>query len=70
VTFPLVSDRLGPVVSPYDVDGSGAVNASDLQVVINVLLGEATSAAADVDRSGGADARDLQLVVQAILSGR
>lgn len=66
-TFPLVADRLGAAISAFDVNASGSVNAADLQIVINVLLGKASTPAADVDRSGVADSRDLQIVVRAVL---
>ncbi|HNR31643.1 MAG TPA: dockerin type I domain-containing protein [Candidatus Hydrogenedentes bacterium] len=70
VTFPLVAGHLGAAISAFDVNASGTVNAADLQVVINVLLGKASTPAADVDRSGVVDARDLQLVVIAVLRER
>lgn len=68
VTFPMIADRLGAARSPYDIDGSGLVNAADLQTAINVIIGKAqTFSGADVDRSGAVDALDLQLIILGIL---
>lgn len=71
VTFPMIAERLGAARSPYDIDGSGAVNAADLQTAINVLIGKSQSfAGADLDRSGAVDALDLQLIILGILHAR
>lgn len=68
VTFPMIAVRLGAARSPYDIDGSGSVNAADLQSAINVIIGKAqTFSGADVDRSGAVDALDLQLIILGIL---
>lgn len=50
-----------------DVDNSGAVDAVDVQVVINVALGIDSNANADLDTSGEVDAVDVQLVINAAL---
>ncbi|MBI5093032.1 MAG: hypothetical protein HZB26_11415 [Candidatus Hydrogenedentes bacterium] len=58
------------VVAPTleDIDGSGDVNAVDVQLVINKALGYSISGDADVNRSGGVDAVDIQLVINAALA--
>jgi hypothetical protein len=68
VSFPLVEQWL-VTGNAYDadVDGSGEVNAVDLQLAVNAALGGAVLGRADVDRNGVVDARDVQLVVRAIL---
>lgn len=60
-------DAPGPKAG--DVDESGAVDALDVQLVINTTLGKAVPASSrpDVDYSGTTDAADVQLVVNAAL---
>ena len=43
-----------------DVDGSGTVNAVDVQLVINGALGRTVSAHTDVDYGGSTNAADVQ----------
>lgn len=71
VSFPLAADWLHGGLEPPnpDVDGSGRVDALDLQIVIRAALRLGDHPGADVDHNGVVDARDLQLVVQAILQG-
>lgn len=70
VTYPVVSRWLGvPAVHPYDVDGSGTLDAVDVQLVVNAALGRPVAVDADLNASGRVDAVDLQLIVQALLSG-
>lgn len=58
----------GPV--PGDVDGSGQVNAVDIQLVIVAALGMAENPDADVNADGNVDALDIQLVINAALGLR
>ena len=50
-----------------DIDGNGAVNASDVQLVINAALGIDTGYNCDVDGDGATNATDVQLVINAAL---
>jgi len=51
-----------------DVDMSGTVDSSDIQLVINAALGITVSYETDFDYSGRTDAIDIQLVINAALS--
>lgn len=53
--------------APADVDHSGAVDAIDVQLVINAALGIDTGCDCDVDWNGTVDAVDVQLVINAAL---
>jgi len=66
-TLPVVQEWLAPGWDPKDVDKSGAIDAADIQLVVNALLGIRIGYNADVDGSGRADAVDLQLMVLAVL---
>jgi hypothetical protein len=52
---------------PGDVDLSGRLDALDVQLVLNVVLGSQSGASADIDYSGGVNAGDVQLVINAVL---
>jgi hypothetical protein len=52
---------------PSDVNQDGAVNAIDVQLVINEALGFDTGFQCDVDRDGTVNAIDVQLVINAAL---
>ncbi|MBI5093073.1 MAG: hypothetical protein HZB26_11625 [Candidatus Hydrogenedentes bacterium] len=52
-----------------DVDGSGHVDAVDVQLVINGALGLAVAYNTDMNGSGNTDAVDVQLVINAALAG-
>lgn len=69
VTYPLVSAWLTPSETPLDVDASGDVTVTDVQLVVNALLGISLRYNADVDVSGTVDSTDLQLVIIALLGG-
>lgn len=60
---------LAPLAAdPYDINRDGAVNAVDVQLVINAALGIAIAPLnADVDSSGSVNAIDVQLVINAVL---
>jgi hypothetical protein len=71
VTYPVVAPWLGaPVAHPFDIDGSGALNAVDVQLVVNAALGRTVTVDADLDESGRVDAVDVQLIVRALLAGK
>jgi probable HAF family extracellular repeat protein len=57
------------ITFPFDVDGSGVVNAVDVQIVINDALGIPAGfpVDADINNDGTADAVDVQLVINAAL---
>ena len=59
----------GAVVDPSidDVDGNGALNAVDVQLVINGALGLLGGVQFDVDRDGSINAVDVQRVINAAL---
>ncbi len=59
---------LGPEV-PGDVNGDGVVNASDIQLVINEVLGIPINPdyEPDVTGSGDVDAEDIQFVINRVL---
>lgn len=70
LTYPVVAPWLGVApIHPYDVDGSGALNAVDVQLVVNAALGRMVSVDTDLDDSGRIDAVDVQLIVRALLEG-
>lgn len=57
-------------VIPGDVDGSGTVDVSDVNLVVNIILGKAQFANypnADVDGNGTVDVTDVNAVVNIIL---
>lgn len=66
VTDPV--DRTDEPSFPYvDVNGTRRVDAVDIQLVINELLGLPTGYICDVDDSGSVDTVDIQLVINATL---
>jgi len=69
VSFPMLKSYIAPSAGPDDIDGSGVVDATDVQLVINAVLNGKTSGYnADVNNSGKVDAVDIQLVILAALS--
>lgn len=65
---PYLDDASGPVApGAEDVDGSGRVDAVDVQVVVNRILGREAKGETDVNGDCHDNARDLQLVVNALL---
>jgi len=50
-----------------DVDGSGTLDASDVQVVINSALQVQACPSCDLDNNGSVDAIDVQLIINAVL---
>ena len=55
-------------VNPYDVDGSGVIDLSDMNVIIDAILGKIASAIADIDNSGVVDLNDLNKMIDYLLS--
>ncbi|MDX9971600.1 MAG: CARDB domain-containing protein [FCB group bacterium] len=53
--------------NPYDINSSGAVDASDVQLVINAALQLPIAFNADVNGDSSVNARDVQLVINAAL---
>ena len=52
---------------PADVNADGIVDITDMNLVINVILGLETCPRADIDGNGVTDIADLNLIVNAIL---
>ena len=50
-----------------DVDGNGIVDITDMNIIINVILGLEENPAADVDGNGITDITDMNIVINAIL---
>lgn len=75
LTLPVVAEFLDPASTEpaaEDIDGSGAVDAIDVQLVINRALGiniGVFNEPADVDKDGEVNAVDVQLVINAVLAG-
>jgi hypothetical protein len=64
----LVLQGLEPAPSGPDIDGSGVVNAVDVQLVVNAVLGISIDPfSGDVNDDGALNAIDVQLVVNAVL---
>ena len=56
------------VPDPEDINGDNAVNAVDIQLVINEVLGTGSSGnAADTNSDGSINSVDIQLVINAVL---
>ncbi len=72
-SFPLMKNWLfEPVDRDEDVNNDGFVNAVDIQIVINAVLGlplpdGVTEDDVDVNNDGKVDARDIQRVINAVL---
>jgi hypothetical protein len=56
-----------PGENTNDVNNDGSVNASDIQLVINAVLGLTTSGNPDVNGDDSTDAADIQLVINQVL---
>lgn len=71
LTFPGdASDAPAPAEIDADIDGSGATNAVDVQLVINGALGiDIGGMPVDVNGDFAVDAVDVQLVINAVLQG-
>ncbi|MBR6284036.1 MAG: hypothetical protein IKR25_07060, partial [Muribaculaceae bacterium] len=51
-----------------DLDGSGAVDVDDLNMIINIMLGKAeTTSAADVTGDGSVDVDDMNAIINIML---
>jgi carboxypeptidase D len=61
--------RVNVGISDGDVNGDGQVNSTDLQLVINAVLGRASAVTVDADVDGrGVSATDVQAVVNMALN--
>lgn len=67
-SWPILRPWLSDVPLPWDVDGSGRVDAVDLQLAVRAALQEPVAYNADVDGSGKVDAVDVQLVIIALMN--
>jgi hypothetical protein len=66
-----VSATIPSQTSKCDANGDGTINAVDLQVLINVILGTRTPAAGnDLNGDGSVDVLDLQILCNVILGTR
>ncbi len=61
-----------PATNKCDVDSSGAVNALDVQILINAImnLGALPPGKGDLNGDGKIDALDLQILVNVVLGAR
>jgi DNA-binding beta-propeller fold protein YncE len=60
-------DIVGEIADPEDINGDNAIDAVDVQLVINAVLGLPIDFEADVNGDGATDAIDVQLVINAVL---
>ena len=58
---------LSPIATSEDVDGSGSIDAVDVQLVINAALGLGGAFDCDIDNNADVDAVDVQLVINGAL---
>ena len=65
----IVEDNEGVVTG--DLDGNGAVDGTDLNILINIILGKDNAAnyggRANVNGEGGVDGNDLNMLINMIL---
>lgn len=67
VTAGSTTDVTGLYRRDADVNGDGAVDASDIQTVINAALGVTVNPNADINGDGSVNAIDIQTVINAVL---
>ena len=67
VSFALIQQYLAQYDGPEDINEDGAVNATDVQLVINGALGIAGDYPTDVTGDGLTNAADVQMVINAAL---
>ncbi len=66
-----VSRIIGTAATGCDVNGDGAVDALDVQALVNIILGKAAfTAAADLNRDNKADQTDLDILTGVVLGQR
>ncbi len=63
----VVSQEAAEPVLPEDLNGDAAINAVDVQLVINGALGLETGVETDVNNDGATNAVDVQLVINGAL---
>jgi hypothetical protein len=66
--WPVLRQWLTDVTLPWDIDGSGHIDAVDLQLVVRGSLRVPMEYNSDVNDSGRVDAVDVQLVILALLN--
>lgn len=59
-----------PPTTPCDVNGSGAVNVTDVQICVNQSLGISPCGSGDINQDQHCDVSDVQRVVNASLGGQ
>ena len=67
LTLGIVCTAEAAVSEAGDINNSGAVDATDVQLVTNAALGLITNANANLDHAGGITASDVQLCINAAL---
>lgn len=50
-----------------DVNGDGTVDVTDINIIINVMLGRESNTSADINGSGNVDVTDVNLAINAML---
>lgn len=63
-------EQIGLLYAPGDVDGSGSIEANDVQAVLDGNVGTGANGAADVDGDGDADLTDALLLAQHVGGGQ
>src|SRR5215831_4400227 len=58
---------VGSLAATCDINADGSVNALDLQVLINAILGALTANSYDVNQDGSVNVLDLQTLTNVIL---
>ena len=53
--------------NPLDVDGNGTVDITDMNIIIDVILGQVENPKADVNNNGIVDINDMNLVINYVL---
>jgi len=61
------TDPFAPASSPVDIDGSESIDAIDIQLAINAVLGLDIEGNADINRDSQLDAIDVQILINAAL---
>lgn len=69
VTFANFELEAEVVIEDEDLDQDGMLNSSDIQLVINLVLGIIGSLDGDINNDGDVNASDIQLIINRVLSG-
>ena len=66
--YKLIDVLTEPPTVPGDVNGDGAVDVSDVNMVVNIMLGrDEPVPAADVDGNGSVDVSDVNAIINIML---